>query len=123
MPTFNHHFVYGKAKTVISSDVNGAPARPPPVPVTTMYCLPSFPKYVLGTDETEPFIFTVHNSLPVFASKARKRESSVAPMKTRPPAVAIDPPILGRPVFCFSGGRLSVTPRGTFQAISPVLTL
>ena len=33
------------------------------------------------------------------------------------------PPLPGRPVFCFSGGRLSVTPSGTRQANSPVLTL
>ncbi len=44
-----------------------------------------------------------HNSAPVFESKARKRLSVVAPMKTKPPAVARLPPILGRPVLCFSG--------------------
>src|SRR5919197_4859854 len=44
-------------------------------------------------------------------------------MKTSPLAVAIDPPLLGRPVFCLSGGRRSVTPRFTRHANSPVLTL
>src|SRR2546430_4123640 len=64
--------------------------------------------------------FAVHSSLPVFESKARKRLSLVAPMNTRPPAVAMGPPMLKRPVFCLAGGNSSVTPSSTFQAISPV---
>src|SRR5271163_1831985 len=65
--------------------------------------------------------FVVQSSLPVFESKARKRASLVAPMKTRPPAVAMGPAKAPeRPVLRFSGGRKSVTPRGTCHAISPV---
>src|SRR2546426_5326158 len=64
--------------------------------------------------------FAVHSSLPVFESKARKRLSLVAPMNTKPPAVAMGPPMLKRPVFCLAGGNSSVTPSSTFQAISPV---
>src|SRR4051812_1341144 len=44
-------------------------------------------------------------------------------MNTKPPAVASDPPIFGRPVLCLSAGRLSVMPRVVCQAISPVFTL
>src|SRR5882724_10548127 len=44
-------------------------------------------------------------------------------MKTRPPAVAMEPPIFGLPVFCIPSGKPSVTPSGTSQATSPVLTL
>src|SRR5277367_6112687 len=63
-----------------------------------------------------------HNSLPVFESKARKRLSLVAPMKTSPPAVAIGPANAPeRPVCCFASGSSSVMPRGTVQTISPVL--
>src|ERR1700733_10090503 len=63
----------------------------------------------------------VQSSLPVFESKARKRASLVAPMNTKPPAVAIGPAKAPeRPVLRFSGGRKSVTPSGTCQAISPV---
>src|SRR3984885_6351103 len=63
----------------------------------------------------------VHNSLPVFESKARNRASLVAPMNTKPPAVEMGPANApARPVLRFSGGRKSVTPRGTCQATSPV---
>src|SRR5215813_4127197 len=65
--------------------------------------------------------FAAHSSFPVLESKARKRLSFVAAMKTRPPAVAIGPPILRRPVAFLPSGNSSVIPRGTFQAISPVL--
>src|SRR5687768_10942208 len=105
------------------SSVSGASKKPPPVDVITTYCLPSFPRYVLGVACAAPPSLTVHSSLPVFASNARNRLSSVEPMNTSPPAVAIDPPLPGRPVFCLPGGRLSVTPRGTRHANSPVLTL
>src|SRR5579875_1620080 len=64
-----------------------------------------------------------HNSFPVLESNARKRLSIVAPINTRPLAVAREPPRLGAPVFCFPSGKLSTIPRGTCQAISPVLTL
>src|ERR1700685_1363270 len=62
------------------------------------------------------------SSLPVFESKARKRLSLVAPMKTSPPAVAIGPAKApARPVCCLAAGSSSVIPRGTVQTISPVL--
>src|SRR5678815_5340434 len=67
--------------------------------------------------------FAVHSSLPVRESNARKRLSFVAAINTRPPAVAIGPPILRRPVFFFPSGSSSVTPSGTFHAMSPVLAL
>src|SRR5207237_2316568 len=62
-----------------------------------------------------------HSSLPDLESNARKRLSAVAPTKTSPPAVAIGPPAPGDPTFLFPSGRASFTPRGTFQAKSPVL--
>src|SRR4029434_9288808 len=65
--------------------------------------------------------FAVHSSLPDFESKARKRLSLVAAIKTTPPAVAIGPPMLKRPVFFFPSGNSSVMPSGTFHAMSPVL--
>src|SRR5436190_24368590 len=67
--------------------------------------------------------FEVHNSLPVFESKARKRPSFVAPMKTNPPPVTIGPPAPGDPTFCLPAGIVSLTPSGTCQAISPVTAL
>jgi hypothetical protein len=39
-----YFFSMGKRNAVISSDVTGAPASPPPVPATTTYCPPSLPK-------------------------------------------------------------------------------
>src|SRR4051794_29764835 len=105
------------------SSVTGLLKKPPPVDVITTYCLPSLPSYVIGVASAAPPSLTVHSSLPFFASNARKRLSSVAATKTSPPAVAIVPPLPGRPVFCLSGGKLSVTPSGTRQANSPVFTL
>src|SRR5580658_7866438 len=64
----------------------------------------------------------VQSSLPVFESKARKRSSLVAPMKTTPPAVAIGPANAPeRPVCCLPWGSSSVMPSGTVHTISPVL--
>src|SRR5436309_13287490 len=61
------------------------------------------------------------SSFPVSESKARKRLSLVPAMKFSPPAVAIDPPRLGTPVLGMHfASSSSTTPRGTFQAISPV---
>src|SRR5262249_53385212 len=79
--------------------------------------------YVIGTAIALLSIFVIHSSFPVFASKARKRLSLVAPMNTTPPAVAIDPPMLIRPVFFFPSGSSSVTPSVTCQAMSPVFAL
>src|SRR5580698_8300569 len=70
----------------------------------------------MGVASAAPPSLKVHSSLPVFASNARKRPSSVAPTNTSPPAVAIVPPFPGRPVFCLSAGRLSVTPIVTRNA-------
>src|SRR5665213_245569 len=64
-----------------------------------------------------------HNPLPVFESNARKRLSLVAPMNSSPPAVAIEPPMFKRPVFCLPAGSSSVTPKGIFHTTSPVLPL
>ena len=36
-----------------------------------------------------------------------------------PAPVMVGPPELGRPVSCLPGGRLSVVPSGTRQAIAP----
>src|SRR5262245_56341367 len=77
----------------------------------------------MGTEIALLSIFVTHSSLPFFASKARKRLSFVAPMNTRPPAVAIDPPMLMRPVFFFPSGRSSVTPNVTCHTTSPVFEL
>src|SRR5436190_529459 len=66
-----------------------------------------------------------HSSFPVFASIARKRASIAAPIKMRPPAVAIGPPRgSGVPVFgTFRASNSSKDPSGLRQAISPVFTL
>src|SRR5438552_12875815 len=77
----------------------------------------------MGVACAAPPSLKVHSSLPFLASNARKRPSSVEPTKTSPPAVAMVPPFPGRPVFCLSGGRVSVTPSGTRHANSPVFTL
>src|SRR5665213_1605953 len=64
-----------------------------------------------------------HSCFPVFESNARKRLSLVAPMNSSPPAVAIEPPMLRRQVFCFPAGSSSVTPKGIFHTTSPVFPL
>src|SRR5690348_15510655 len=69
-------------------------------------------------------IFSAHDSLPVRASKARKRPSLVAPMKIRPPAVTTIGPVLGAPVFGNPfAASASTVPNGTCQTMSPVLAL
>lgn len=68
----------------------------------------------------EALSFVVHISLPVRVSNARKRESSVEPMKIRPPAVTIAPPVPCRPVLRKPSGKLSVTPNTLCQTILPV---
>src|SRR5438045_9361572 len=62
-----------------------------------------------------------HNSFPVLESKARKRRSPVAPIKITPPAVTIGPPLPADPTFFLPSGMLSLMPRGTFHARSPVV--
>src|ERR1700727_396529 len=76
----------------------------------------------MGVDSAEAGSRTVHNSLPLFVSKARKRPSFVAPTNVNPLAVTIAPPRPGRPVFCMPEGKLSVTPSVVRHAILPVFT-
>src|SRR5436189_4705854 len=65
----------------------------------------------------------LHNSCPVFVSKARNMLSSAAPMNVSPPAVVIGPPPrLELPVLT-PAGTPSIVPKGICQAISPVFTL
>src|SRR5262245_42519837 len=97
--------------------------KPPPVAVITTYCLPSLPMYVIGAECAPASIFAAHNSLPDLASKARKRLSSVAPIKTNPLAVARETPRLGLPVFCFSSGNPSGIANPACHTICAVLTL
>ena len=60
---------------------------------------------------------------PVRESKARNRLSLVAPTKSRPPAVAMVPPMFKAPVLAKPWAfKRSTNPRGTFHAISPRLT-
>src|SRR5262249_59647175 len=92
----------------------------PPATITT-YCLPSLPRYVIGTAWAEASIFSVHSSLPVRVSNARNRLSFVAPMKIRPLAVVMLPERFGAPVFLNPWASSdSVIPSGTFHAMSPV---
>src|SRR5437867_12363112 len=68
-------------------------------------------------------VFTLHNSSPVFVSKARSMLSSAAPINVSPPAVVIGPPPrLEAPVLT-PAGTPSIVPNGICQAISPVFTL
>src|SRR5262249_28348484 len=80
--------------------------------------------YVDGTECAGASTPASHNSFPVFDSNARNFPSTVAPMKTRPPAVAIAPPMLGVPApftpLASSSGKL---PSGAFHATSPVAAL
>src|SRR5438105_2557203 len=99
---------------------SGSVMPPPPDAVIATYCLPFFAWYVIGTAIALLSSFVAQSSFPVLASNARKRLSFVAPMNTTPPAVAMEPPILMRPVFFFPSGSSSVTPNVTCHAISPV---
>jgi len=110
----------GKANATIASLATGLPRKLPPVAVTATNCLPLLPRYVIGVACAEASSFAIHSSRPVAESNARKRLSSVAPMKTSPAAVAIEPPTLGLPVRCRSSGRLSLTPSTLCQTISPL---
>src|SRR5665213_905256 len=75
----------------------------------------------MGTEIALYSSLVSHSIFPVRESKARKRLSLVAPMKTKPPAVTMGPPKPMRPVLRLPSGSSSVTPRGTCQANSPVL--
>src|SRR3954471_24652073 len=99
-------------------------ASPPPATVTT-YCLPLAPWYVSGVISASSSSVALQSSLPVFASNARKPKSVVAPMNTRPLAVAIGPPSLTAvpvPVMPLAVRSL-YSPSGVRQAMSPVAML
>ena len=83
----------------------------------------SSPDTIIGFALPTSSSFVAHSSLPVFESNARKRRSSVAPTKTRPPAVTVGPALPLPPVFCFPAGRKSFTPSVVSHAISPVFAL
>src|SRR5215475_3321449 len=92
----------------------------PPPAATTTYCFPFFPWKVMGVAWALAGRRVTQSSRPVSLSNARKRRSLVAPMKTRPPAVTMEPPILAVPVggnpFAISS---STTPSTTRQRNSP----
>ncbi len=94
-----HREIYGRANTYTVSEATMA-----------TYCLPFLPAKVMGFALASFSSLVTHSSLPVFESKARKRWSEVAPMKTRPPAVVIGPALPPLPVFCLPSGRPSVMP-------------
>src|SRR5438094_10396566 len=97
-------------------------AGPPPAAAMTTYCAPSLPMYVIGVALPLAGSSVTQSSLPVFASNARNRLSTVAPMKTRPLAVAMLPPMLRMPLFSPaspSSASSSLIPSGTLQAMSP----
>src|SRR4029450_10974026 len=104
-------------------DPGGAPRKLPPPAATTTYWRRSLPMNVIGTLCAHASSSVSQSCLPVRDSNARKRQSMVAPMKRSPLAVAMLPPMFGVPVlpnpFAFSD---SMTPIGTFHAMSPRLT-
>src|SRR5437870_3169031 len=69
-----------------------------PTAITTNCLLIFLLRYVIGVAWAFASRVATHNSLPVFASNARKRLSVVPPMNTTP-AETIEPPRLGVPVF------------------------
>src|ERR1051326_4883455 len=74
---------YGKAKATKESENVSLYLLPPPAATTTYCFLVFFEKNVIGVAWALAGTRTVHNSLPVSLSKARKRLSSVAPINTR----------------------------------------
>src|SRR5580692_9160137 len=114
-----HHDHYCESANTCRASLSGEvglviPGWPIDVVIAT-YCLPSLPKKVTGTDSAPELNLVFHSILPVLESKARKWWSLVAPMNTSPPAVAMGPPVLRLPVFCFPAGSSSVMPSGTFH--------
>ena len=96
----------------------------PPPAATTTYWRPSLPRKVIGVRGAHAgelrFPRAACRSVD---SKARKRQSIVAPMKMRPLAVAMLPPMFGVPVLSKPCAfERSKNPSGTFHAISPRLT-
>src|SRR5437879_1737623 len=114
------HHPYGNENATSASEYVSLYLFPPPAAITT-YCLPDLrPRKVMGVAWALAGSIVSQSSLPVSLSKARKRESLVAPMNTRPPAVTIEPPRFAVPV----GGiprftKSSMTPRTTRQRNSP----
>src|ERR1700733_5144566 len=104
--------IYGSAYTYTVSEATMA-----------TYCLPFLLSNVMGLEFASFSSLVTHSSLPVLESKARKRWSIVAPMKTSPPAVVIGPALPPFPVFCFPSGSPSVRPSVVVQATSPVFPL
>ena len=81
------------------------------------------PRNVIGTEWALASSSVSHKTLPSVEEKARKRLSLLAPMKIRPLAVEMPPPMLRAPVFSMPFALSEgVKPSGTFQAMSPVLT-
>src|SRR5579885_329534 len=111
---------YGSEKATSESEKSLLYLFPPPAAIT-MYCLPlRLPTKVMGEACALAGSMKVHSSLPLSLSKARKRLSLVAPMKTSPPAVTSDPPILGAPVGGMPlASSASTTPSTLRQRNSP----
>lgn len=112
---------YGNENATKASEKSSLYLLPPPAAITT-YCLPVFfPRNVIGVACPLAGSITDNSSFPLPLSNARKRRSSVAPIKTNPPAVTIDPPMFAVPV----GGRpfasnTSTTPNTVRHRNSPL---
>src|SRR6476660_1853540 len=101
----SHH---GRANATKESPA-GLFQRPPPT-ATTTYCFP-LTLYVEGVAYAPVSSTVSQRTLPVRESNARNLWSWVAPMKTNPPAVAMEPPKLVVPV--------SGIPRAVSSGCSP----
>ena len=78
----------------------GVPVAPSRRRIRRCTACRSCPSHVIGIEFTSIPKSVIHSSLPVRESNARNLPSSVAPMKTRPPAVTMDPPlVVGVPVL------------------------
>src|SRR5688572_19709189 len=91
----------------------------PPAAMTT-YCLPLIVK-TLGVAYPPAGNWYSHRIRPVYLSNARNFSSTVAPMKTRLPAVTTAPPMLSEPVLRMpSAASAGYSPSGTFHSRRPV---
>src|SRR6185437_550437 len=104
----------GNAYTIKSSP-GLVPSPPWPPAAIATYCLPSA-RYVIGVAWPPAGRRACHSRLPVRSSKARVKSSDVAPMKIRPPAVIMLPPMLNTPV-CI--GRLNGICHGPLSRVVP----
>src|SRR5688572_21835457 len=95
----------------------------PPPAATTTNCRPLLgPRYVMGVACALAGNRVIHSSSPVSLSNARNLPSFVAPIKTSPPAVTIDPPRFDAPVFGIPRAvSSSYSPRVDRQRCSPLL--